>query len=74
MYASNIYVLWNIHVEYAEYNVVLSIPEGNILAGNFPKDKLKLVLAWMEIHKDELMADWKLALEGQSVFKIEALH
>ncbi len=64
----------HIHVEYAEYNVVLSIPEGNILAGNFPKDKLKLVLAWMEIHKDELMADWKLALEGQSVFKIEALH
>lgn len=38
-----------------------------------PKDKLKLVIAWIEIHKDELMADWKLAVEGQQVFKIEAL-
>jgi len=34
---------------------------------------LKLVAAWIEIHKDKLMADWKLAVEGQQVFKIEAL-
>jgi hypothetical protein len=32
-----------------------------------------LVLAWMDIHKDELMANWKLAISGQTVFKIEAL-
>jgi len=43
------------------------------LAGDFPKDKLKLVSAWIEIHKEELMADWKLAIEGQNLFKIEAL-
>jgi hypothetical protein len=35
--------------------------------------QLRLVLAWIEIHKEELMADWKLAVEGQSVFKIDAL-
>jgi len=52
---------------------VAGIPDSKILAGNFPNDKLKLVTAWMEIHKDELMADWKLAVEGQPVFKIEAL-
>ena len=63
----------HIHVEYAEYNVVLSIPEGNILAGNFPKDKLKLVWAWMEIHKDELMADWELAVNGEEPYKITPL-
>jgi hypothetical protein len=44
-----------------------------MLDGNFPKDKLKLALAWIEIHKDELMANWKLAVEGQNVFKIDAL-
>ncbi|MEY2829486.1 MAG: hypothetical protein RIQ33_1344 [Bacteroidota bacterium] len=63
----------HIHVEFAEHHVVLAIPNGEILAGDFPKDKLKLVLAWIEIHKDELMADWKLALEGQPIFKIDAL-
>lgn len=52
---------------------MVEIPEGKLLAGNFPKDNLKLVIAWIEIHKDELMADWTLAVEGQNVFKIEAL-
>jgi hypothetical protein len=63
----------HIHIEYAEYKAVAQIPEGKLLAGDFPKDKLKLVSAWIEIHKDELMADWVLAVEGQNVFKIEAL-
>ncbi|HET7118385.1 MAG TPA: DUF4160 domain-containing protein [Hanamia sp.] len=34
---------------------------------------MKLVQAWIEIHKDELMANWKLAVAGQTIFKIEAL-
>ena len=63
----------HIHIEYAEYNAVVSIPESNLLAGNFPKDKMKLVVAWVEIHKEALLADWKLAVEGNTVFKIEAL-
>ena len=66
--------LAHIHVEFAEYTAVLSIPDGNLLAGNFPNDKMKLVQAWMLIHKDELMADWKLAVSGQPIFKIEALR
>lgn len=62
----------HVHIEYSGY-IAVQIPEGKILTGTFPNDRLKLVLAWIEIHKDELMADWKLAVEGQSVFKIEAL-
>ena len=49
------------------------LPHIHVEYGEFPKDKLKLVQAWVEIHKDELMADWKLALEGEPVFKIDAL-
>ena len=62
-----------IHLEYAAYNAVVSIPDANLLAGRFPKDKLKLEVAWVEIHKEDLLADWKLAVEGNSVFKIEGL-
>ena len=64
----------HIHIEFAEYTAVVSIPEGNLLAGNFPNDKMKLVQAWILIHQDELMADWKLAIAGQPIFKIEALR
>lgn len=63
----------HIHIEYAEFNAVVSIPDCTKLAGDFPSAKLKLVNAWIEIHKDELMADWKLAVSGQQVFKIDAL-
>ena len=34
---------------------------------------MKLVEAWIEIHQEELMADWKLAVEGQQLFKIDSL-
>jgi hypothetical protein len=63
----------HIHVEYQDDTAVISIPDGELISGNFPRTQLKLVQAWIEIHKDELMADWKLASEGQNVFKIEAL-
>ena len=63
----------HIDVEYSGQKAVISIPEGNLLTGNFHAGKLKLVQAWIEIHKDELMADWQLAVEGSVVFKIDAL-
>ncbi len=63
----------HIHIEYGEQKAVVSIPDGNLLTGAFPANKLKLVQAWVEIHRDNLMADWKLAIEGSPVFKIDAL-
>ena len=63
----------HIHVEYQDDVAVISIPEGDILEGKIVANKLKLVLAWIEIHKDELMADWKLAVEGQPIYKIDGL-
>jgi hypothetical protein len=35
--------------------------------------KVKLVEAWIELHQDELMANWQLAVTGQRVFPIEPL-
>jgi len=63
----------HIHVEYGEEEAVISIPDGALLEGNLRAAKLKLVHAWIEIHQEELMADWHLAFTGQSVFKIEPL-
>ena len=34
---------------------------------------MKLVVAWIEIHKEELKADWKLLEEEEQFFKIEPL-
>lgn len=63
----------HIHVKYQEQQVLLSIPDGEILEGELKTSKMKLVQAWIEIHKDELMADWELASKGETVFKIDPL-
>jgi len=63
----------HIHVQYSDEEAVVSIPDGTVIEGSIKSSKLKLVQAWVEIHQDELMADWRLATNGQSLFKIEPL-
>lgn len=64
----------HVHVKYQDDEAVISIPEGEILEGRLPPAKTRLVLAWIEIHKDELLADWELAVNGQQPYKIEPLR
>ncbi|MGR3319350.1 MAG: type II toxin-antitoxin system toxin DhiT [Candidatus Anammoxibacter sp.] len=63
----------HIHAEYVEYHASIAIEDGGILAGSLPSSKMKLVQAWIEIHREDLMADWKLAVSGEPVFKIDPL-
>ena len=63
----------HIHVHYQEESAVIEIPSGRLLEGKLKGSKLKLVDAWIEIHKEELMADWELAINGEPVFKIDPL-
>lgn len=63
----------HIHVEYQENKAVFSIPDGELISGSFPKNKQRLVQAWIEIHREDLMANWNLAVRGEEVFKIEPL-
>jgi hypothetical protein len=50
-----------------------SIDDGEILAGELPRKHLRLVQAWIELHRDELMADWELAVAGENLYKIDPL-
>ena len=53
---------------------MMKLSDGAVLEGTLRTAKLKLVQAWIEIHKEELMADWNRAVSGQSVFKIDPLR
>ena len=64
----------HIHVKYQDDEAVVSIPDGEVLEGQIPRNKIRLAQAWIEIHKDELMADWDLAVHGQQPYKIEPLR
>jgi hypothetical protein len=64
----------HIHAEYGEYEASILIDDGTVLSGSLPPSKLKLVQAWIEIHREDLLVDWKLAVAGEPVFKIDPLR
>ena len=64
----------HIHVRYAGDKASIAIEDGRLLAGGFPPKQLKMVQAWIEIHKDELFADWELTVAGEEPFRIAPLQ
>ncbi|MDL1971366.1 MAG: DUF4160 domain-containing protein [Candidatus Desulfofervidaceae bacterium] len=63
----------HIHAYYQDYKAAIHIETGELIAGELPRKQLRLVQAWIEIHKEELMANWKLAQKGETPFKIDPL-
>lgn len=63
----------HIHAEYQGQVGIYSIETGEVLAGDLPNNKHKLVVAWIEIHKEDLKADWELAVNGKKPFPIKGL-
>ena len=62
----------HIHAEYAGEELVISL-DGEVLEGKLPKNKQKLLEAWMIIHYDDLQANWTLLSKGEGYFKIDPL-
>lgn len=65
--------LEHIHVQYNEYDAVYSIKDISLLEGGLPPKQHKLVVAWMEIHKEELQALWEISQNDGEIFKIDPL-
>lgn len=63
----------HIHVEYGNDKAVLEIPSGDLIEGSLRRSQMRLVQAWIEIHRDELMKNWELAIDGEAVTNIEPL-
>ena len=63
----------HIHVYYQDFKSVVNIQTCDLMEGELPSKQLRLVVAWIEIHKDDLVANWELAINGNNVFQIEPL-
>jgi hypothetical protein len=64
----------HIHAKYQGQEASFSIIDGAQLNGEIPIAKMRLVQAWIEIHRDSLLADWDLAVNGQMPFAIDPLR
>ena len=63
----------HIHAKYAEFEASIGIGDGEVLSGDLPRKQLRLVQAWIELHRDELIADWELVAIGENPYKIAPL-
>ena len=63
----------HIHAYYQDARATFGIQDTALLDGNMPGKQKKIIVAWMEIHKDELLANWQLCQQGEKPFKIEPL-
>ncbi|MGD9993625.1 MAG: DUF4160 domain-containing protein [Salinivirgaceae bacterium] len=63
----------HIHAYYQDYKSTLSIQDGDILQGHLPTRQLRLIQAWIEIHQEELLANWELCQNGEKPFQIDPL-
>ena len=63
----------HVHAEFSGDEVVVAL-DGTVLEGSIPRNKMKLLLAWMEIHHDELVANWTLLSNGEQFFRIDPLR
>lgn len=61
------------HATYQGYNATFNM-DGEPTDGEMPKKQRHLILAWVELHKDELLANWELATSEQPLYKIDPLR
>lgn len=61
------------HAYYQNYKATIDINTCELKDGKLPSRQMKLVSAWAEIHKEDLLADWELSSKGELPFKIEPL-
>ena len=64
----------HIHARYQGEKASIAIDDGRLLAGDFPPRQLRMVQVWIDIHRDELIADWELAVAGDEPFRIAPLQ
>ncbi len=61
------------HAVYAEYQITVDIESG-LVQGEFPRRAQRLVLEWLDLHRDELMEDWRLVQSGRPAKRIAPLE
>lgn len=60
------------HARYNEYKVTVSIKDS-VVKGEMPGRALKMILEWLEQHREELMENWEKAQKGDPLDRIAPL-
>ncbi len=47
----------HIHIRYQGHKASVSIEDAKLLAGELPPRQLRMVQVWVDLHREELLAD-----------------
>jgi hypothetical protein len=62
------------HAFYGRAEAKVAIDPPEIVSGTLPPRQLRLVLAWAELRRDELLANWERARRFEKLMPIEPLR
>jgi uncharacterized protein DUF4160 len=62
------------HARHAEGEAKVRIDNLEVIDSELPRRQLRLVLAWAELHQEELAANWQRARAGETLEQIEPLR
>jgi hypothetical protein len=63
----------HIHAHYQDEVGIYGLDPIERIAGSLPRRQERLVLAWVELHKDELVSNWETLQAGRPPSKINPL-
>jgi hypothetical protein len=61
------------HAAYGEHLASFTIEPPALLAGLMPRKQHNLIIAWAELHQEELLENWQRAMEQRPLQRIEGL-
>ena len=62
------------HALHADGTAKIRIDEIDVIEGDLRRRQLRLVLAWAELHQDELLDNWRCARVGATLNEIDPLQ
>jgi Domain of unknown function (DUF4160) len=79
-YGIAIYMYWvdhpppHFHALYGGEEAVVAIADGTVIAGALPRTALRLVREWLDLHREELEANWERAAVPDALVRIDPLR
>jgi hypothetical protein len=77
-YGISIYMFYNehnpphFHFKYQDFEGTIDIRDG-IINGTLPRRALNLIFEWLDLHRDELIENWRLLELRKPMNRIEPL-
>ena len=64
----------HVHAFYGEDEATFNINTGEKMEGKFPPKESSFVKSWILLRQNELLANWKLAISNEQLYKVDPLR